>query len=68
VTEEGEKTKLPLGPTVTSTVVALAGLVYPISETVTATTSTKRQEYIFISANERRESAVNLPLAAISKK
>jgi hypothetical protein len=48
VTDEGEKTKLPLGPTVTSNVVALAALGKPTSETAVATTNTKYQEEIFI--------------------
>jgi hypothetical protein len=48
VTDEGEKTKLPPGATVTSTVIALAGLGYPIKETAVATTNTKRQEKMFI--------------------
>jgi hypothetical protein len=48
VTDEGEKTKSPLGATVTSTVAALAGSGKPISEKAVATTNTKRQEDIFI--------------------
>jgi hypothetical protein len=50
VTDEGEKTKLPLGPTVTLTVIALAGLGYPMNETAIATTNTSRQEKILIAA------------------
>jgi hypothetical protein len=39
-----------LGPTVTLTVIALADLEYPISETAVATTSIRRQEEILIAA------------------
>jgi hypothetical protein len=48
VTDEGEKTKLPLGATVTSNVVALAALGKPISEKAVATTNIKRRKDIFI--------------------
>ena len=72
LTEEGEKTKLPPGATVTSNVVALAAVGKPISEKAVATNNIGRQEDIFIawvnSANQRRESAVYTSQAAISQR
>jgi hypothetical protein len=48
VTDEGEKTKLPPGPTVTPNVVAFAILGHKINEVVAITTSVRRQEKILI--------------------
>jgi hypothetical protein len=48
VTDEGEKTKSPPGPTVTSTVVALAALGYKISEVAAVIRITARKEKAFM--------------------
>jgi hypothetical protein len=48
VTDEGEKTKSPPGPTVTSTVVALAALGSKISEVAAAIKIITRKEKIFM--------------------
>jgi hypothetical protein len=42
---------MPPGPTATLKVVAVAGLGILITETAVATTSTKRQEKIFVAAS-----------------
>jgi Holliday junction resolvasome RuvABC DNA-binding subunit len=48
VTDEGEKTKSPPGPTVTSTVVALAALGYNISEVAAVIRIITRKEKAFM--------------------
>jgi hypothetical protein len=48
VTDEGEKTKSPPGPTVTSTVIALAALGYKISEVAAVIKIITRKEKAFI--------------------
>jgi Holliday junction resolvasome RuvABC DNA-binding subunit len=48
VTDEGEKTKSPPGPTVTSTVIALAALGYKISEAAAVVRIITRKEKAFM--------------------